>query len=136
MIALHAFAITRYGYFRDEMYYLACAQHLAFGYVDQPPLSIAILACVRALLGTSLVALRLVPMLANVATIVLTGAMVRALISRRLKSRRGPLDERRIASLCRSLLRAGFSSDVIRREVRATAKVSAEEFPESPQEEI
>ena len=29
---------TRYGYFRDALYYLACSEHLAFGYVDQPPL--------------------------------------------------------------------------------------------------
>jgi hypothetical protein len=77
--ALHAVAIARYGYFRDELYYLACAQHLAFGYVDHPPFSIAVLALVRAVLGTSLVALRAVPLLAGVATIVLTGEMVRAL---------------------------------------------------------
>jgi hypothetical protein len=29
---------TRYGYFRDAFYYLACSEHLAWGYVDQPPL--------------------------------------------------------------------------------------------------
>ena len=29
-----------YGYFRDELYYLDCASHLDWGYVDQPPLSI------------------------------------------------------------------------------------------------
>ena len=46
----------RYGLFRDEYYYLACADHLAWGYVDQPPLSIAVLAAVAALLGDSLVA--------------------------------------------------------------------------------
>ena len=27
-----------YGIFRDEMYYLICGRHLAFGYVDQPPM--------------------------------------------------------------------------------------------------
>src|ERR1700730_16974468 len=27
-----------YGIFRDELYYLVCGRHLAFGYVDQPPL--------------------------------------------------------------------------------------------------
>jgi hypothetical protein len=79
VVALHASALTRYGYFRDEMYYLACAQHLAFGYVDHPPLSIGVLALVRATLGPSLVAIRLVPMLANATTIVLAGLMVRAL---------------------------------------------------------
>jgi regulatory protein len=57
--------------------------------------------------------------------------LVRALLSRRLKSLRGPLDERRTASLYRSLLRAGFSTDTIRREMRAMAKVSVDELPES-----
>ncbi|MEK7671139.1 MAG: glycosyltransferase, partial [Bacteroidota bacterium] len=37
-------ATTAYGYFRDEFYYIACSEHLAFGYVDQPPLSILLLA--------------------------------------------------------------------------------------------
>jgi hypothetical protein len=45
-LALHLVTniIGGYGIFRDELYYLACANHLAFGYVDQPPLSISILA--------------------------------------------------------------------------------------------
>ena len=46
----------RYGLFRDEFYYLACASHLDCGYVDHPPFSIIVLAGVRALLGDSLVA--------------------------------------------------------------------------------
>ena len=54
----------------------------------------------------------------------------RALV-RRLKSLRGPLDERRKASLYRSLLRAGFSSDIIRRELRSTAKVALNDLPEA-----
>ena len=29
-----------YGYFIDELYYIACSDRLAFGYVDHPPLSI------------------------------------------------------------------------------------------------
>jgi len=33
--ALHLATATRYGYFRDALYYLACSEHLAFGYVDQ-----------------------------------------------------------------------------------------------------
>ena len=58
------------------------------------------------------------------------GAVVRARLARRLKTLRGPLDERRTASLYRSLLRAGFSTDTIRREMRAMAKVSVEDSPE------
>jgi len=62
-------------------------------------------------------------------------ALVRARLERRLKSLRGPLDERRVASLYRSLLRAGFSADTIRRELSALAKRSVEELPESHGEE-
>src|SRR5438093_7042381 len=53
----------RYGLFRDELYYLACASHLDWGYVDHPPLSIIVLAGVRGVLGDGLLALRLVPAL-------------------------------------------------------------------------
>lgn len=61
----------RYGLFRDEFYYLACADHLDWGYVDHPPLSIAVLAGVRALLGDSLFAVRLVPALLGAGLIVI-----------------------------------------------------------------
>lgn len=73
--ALHLFANRGYGYFRDELYYLACTEHLSFGYVDHPPLSIAILWLVRATIGDSLTALRLVPALAGALTVWLTGAI-------------------------------------------------------------
>jgi len=63
------------------------------------------------------------------------GAAVRARLARRLKSLRGPLDERKKASLYRSLLRAGFSSDTIRRELRAAANIIVEDLPEAPPEE-
>jgi regulatory protein len=63
-------------------------------------------------------------------------ALVRARLERRIKSLRGPLDERRVASLYRSLLRAGFSADTIRRELSSLAKRPLEELPESPAEEV
>jgi len=66
-----------YGYFRDELYYIACANHLDWGYVDHPPLSIWILAATRALLGDSLFAIRLPAVLAGSATIFLTGLIAR-----------------------------------------------------------
>src|SRR5712692_3987931 len=62
-VALHLVTGWRYGLFRDEFYYLACANHLDWGYVDHPPLSIVVLAAVRGLLGDSLLAVRLVPAL-------------------------------------------------------------------------
>ncbi len=68
-----------YGIFRDELYYLACADHLAWGYVDQPPLSIFLLALTRAVLGDSLFALRLVPAVAGAAVVLVTGLLAREL---------------------------------------------------------
>ncbi|MBI5838375.1 MAG: glycosyltransferase family 39 protein [Candidatus Eisenbacteria bacterium] len=68
-----------YGYFIDEFYYLACASHLAPGYVDHPPLSVFLLWAVRAVIGDSLPALRLVPALAGAATIGLIGLIARRL---------------------------------------------------------
>jgi regulatory protein len=57
-------------------------------------------------------------------------AIVRARLTRRLKTLRGPLDERHTASIYNSLLRAGFAADTIRRELRALAKVHVDESQE------
>jgi hypothetical protein len=81
MIALkflvQSLGVLEYGYFRDELYYLACARHPAWGYPDQPPLSIAVLALVRALFGESLLVVRAVPMLLGAATVYVTGTLAR-----------------------------------------------------------
>jgi len=50
---------TDYGIFRDEFYYLACAKHLAWGYVDQPPFSIGVLRLWTLIAGDSLLSLRI-----------------------------------------------------------------------------
>ena len=63
-------------------------------------------------------------------------ALVRARLERRVKTLRGPLDDRRVASLYRSLLRAGFSADTIRRELGALTKKPVEALPDSSSEEI
>ncbi len=68
-----------YGIFRDEFYYIACSDHMAWGYVDQPPLSIAILWLNRMLLGDSLFALRLLPAVTGAVVVFLTGAIAREL---------------------------------------------------------
>jgi len=78
-LALQFLAIQEYGYFRDEFYYLACARHLAWGYVDHPPLSIAVLALDRAVFGEGLVALRWMPAVCGAAVIVLAAALAREL---------------------------------------------------------
>jgi hypothetical protein len=69
----------RYGYFRDELYYAACGQHLAWGYVDHAPLIAAIARVSRTLFGDSLHALRFFPALSAGAKILLTAWIVREL---------------------------------------------------------
>ena len=62
-------------------------------------------------------------------------ALVRKRIERKLKLLRGPLDQRRIASLYGSLLRAGFPADLIRRELKAATRAPVELPEECPGEE-
>ena len=73
----------RYGYFRDELYYAACGQHLAWGYADHAPLIALIARFSRWLFGDSLHALRFFPALSSGAKILLTGWIVRELGGRR-----------------------------------------------------
>jgi 4-amino-4-deoxy-L-arabinose transferase-like glycosyltransferase len=75
----HMATATRYGYFRDALYYLACSEHLAWGYVDQPPLIVFIAWVARHTFGVSLPALLLWPALAGAARIILTAAFAREL---------------------------------------------------------
>jgi 4-amino-4-deoxy-L-arabinose transferase-like glycosyltransferase len=70
---------ARYGFHRDELYFLACARHLSWGYVDQPPFVPTVAWLSTHLLGTSPTALRTLPALAGAGTVVLTGAMAREL---------------------------------------------------------
>ncbi len=76
-LVLFLLAINKYGYFRDEMYFLACAEHLAFGYPDHAPLSVWITKLSRMVLGDSLGAIRFLPAFAGALRIVLTGWLVR-----------------------------------------------------------
>jgi dolichyl-phosphate-mannose-protein mannosyltransferase len=71
-IVLHLTLGLGYGMFRDELYYWDCANHLSWGYVDHPPLSIAILAGWKAIFGDSLLSLRVLPALAGGALILMT----------------------------------------------------------------
>ena len=84
MIAVAAVAVelavsARYGYVRDELYFLAAGQHLAFGYVDQPPLTPLLARIAAVLFGNTLVGLRLLPALALAALVVMTAVMSRRL---------------------------------------------------------
>jgi len=57
-------------------------------------------------------------------------SLVRARLRRRLSHMRGPVDEKKLASLYRMLLRAGFSSDVIRNELRAVSRGDLPDLPD------
>jgi 4-amino-4-deoxy-L-arabinose transferase-like glycosyltransferase len=69
----------RYGYHRDELYYLVAGRHPAWGYDDQPPLIPAIARVMNAVANGSLVALRLPTALVVAATVLLVGLLAREL---------------------------------------------------------
>jgi hypothetical protein len=78
-LAIQFAGIRNYGFFRDELYYLACGQHLAWGYIDQPPLVAAVAWLARHLFGDSIVGVRLFPVLAGAAIVALTALLARKL---------------------------------------------------------
>ena len=79
LLHLYTNAFASYGYFRDELYYTACSNHLAAGYVDQPPLSIYLLFISIKIFGKSLFALRLLPAIAAASVAFITGLITRKL---------------------------------------------------------
>jgi hypothetical protein len=76
-LIFHLTCLTRYGWFRDELYYMASTRHLAWGFVDHPPLSIGLLSLVHAVFGDSLAAARVVAALLGAATVFFTGKLAR-----------------------------------------------------------
>jgi hypothetical protein len=74
----HMLFANNYGYFRDELYYMADGRHLAFGYVDQPPMIGWLAALIHAVLGDSLIAIHLLPALTGACLVFVTGCMARA----------------------------------------------------------
>ena len=79
LIHLATTGLFGYSYFVDELYYLACAEHLDWGYVDLPPLLPALTAVARSLIGDSLFAVRLIPTLSGAAAVLLAGLLAREL---------------------------------------------------------
>jgi hypothetical protein len=76
-IALQLATAGRYGIFRDELYYVACARHMGLGYVDQPPLIAWVTWFAMHVFGTSLVGLRLLPAIAGGLLVWVTAAIAR-----------------------------------------------------------
>src|SRR5579864_4506803 len=58
-LAVHLVANPHYGFHRDELYFIICGFHPAWGYVDQPPV-VPLLAAGSQIFGHSLLALRAV----------------------------------------------------------------------------
>jgi len=73
LIYILSASFIKYDISADELYYLACANRLDFGYVDCPPLSIWILAVWKFISGDSIFVLRLLPAIISSTTIVLIG---------------------------------------------------------------
>ena len=77
LLVFHCIFNNRYGYFRDEFNYLSSGNHLAWGYVDEPPLLPFLVRLSRTILGDSLRSIRFLPALATSGAVVLTGLIVR-----------------------------------------------------------
>jgi Dolichyl-phosphate-mannose-protein mannosyltransferase len=73
-VVLELAVSDRYGFQQDELYFLAATHHLAFGYVDQPPLAV-LLARTTDLFGTAPIAIRILPALAGGAVVLLTARL-------------------------------------------------------------
>jgi 4-amino-4-deoxy-L-arabinose transferase-like glycosyltransferase len=79
----HCYFNNRYGYFRDEFDYMTCGDHLAWGYVDQPPLIPFLIHVCRAVLGDSLRSIRFIPALASSLLVVQAALLAREFGGRR-----------------------------------------------------
>lgn len=76
-LCLHFAFNSNYDFFRDELYFIACSEHLAWGYPDHSPLIAFVTRLSRILLGESLFAFRFFPALAGAAKIFLTALLVK-----------------------------------------------------------
>ncbi|MGA8535566.1 MAG: glycosyltransferase family 39 protein [Candidatus Tumulicola sp.] len=77
-VVLHLAFNHRFGYYRDELYFIDCARHLAWGYVDQPPLA-PLVTWMAAPVGYALWALRLLPAILSGVTVLLACLIAREL---------------------------------------------------------
>ena len=82
-VLLHIPWLHRHGFHRDELYFMSCGNRLDFGYADHAPLVSWIAALSNSLFGVSVVGLRVLPLLAGVLLVYLTGLLTRAFGGRR-----------------------------------------------------
>lgn len=79
VVALHLATNGNYGFHTDELYYLDCGRHPAFGYVDFPPVVPLLARLETGILGVSPWSLRLLPTLLGGVMVALSGLYVRRL---------------------------------------------------------
>jgi hypothetical protein len=82
-LAFHCYFNNQYDYFRDEFDYMACGNHPAWGYVDQPPMIPFLIHVWRAIGGDSLRSIRFIPALASSLLVVQTAVLAREFGGRR-----------------------------------------------------
>jgi hypothetical protein len=76
-LLIHLLTNGQYGFHRDELYFIDCSKHLAFGYIDMPPLTPFFAKLTIILLGETLQGLRFFPALLSSVIVFLTGLMVK-----------------------------------------------------------
>ncbi len=75
LVAAELAVSGRYGFFSDELYFIVCGRHLAFGYVDQPPLVPLLTRIMTGILGVRPTAIRIIPALAGGVIVVITARL-------------------------------------------------------------
>ena len=82
-LLVHLITATNYGPFGDELYFMAAGEHLAWGYVDFPPLTAVQGWLARALFGESVFGIHILPALLGAGLVLLTGLIVHELGGKR-----------------------------------------------------
>src|SRR5436305_14230316 len=82
-LLIHLTCLTQYGWFRDELYYVVCSHHMAWGYVDQPPMIALVAWIARHLFGETLFGIRIVAALGGAGVVFLAELVARGLVASR-----------------------------------------------------
>lgn len=79
VLLLQGLADGRYGFFRDELYYLSNARSLAWGYVDHPPLAVWVLRAWISVFGDGVESVRALSLVISLGSVLAMGALTREL---------------------------------------------------------